>query len=180
MSRTKQPVKVELSKADLDKLIENAIERGKVEEEKQKRDYYRETEKLLYNYPNLQAKVKSDEEFLFDPEAIATPKNNRSKDIVIFSTKGTGSHGLDIERYTREVKSSMMRTRAEVERIDRALKVIANDDYFELIPMKYFKGMTFREIADEFNCEEKTIGRNRTRLIQRLMVLLFGADALSR
>lgn len=179
MSKTKQLAKVELTKADLNKLIEDAIERGRSEEEKQKRDYYRETEKLLYNYPNLQAKVESDEEFLFNPDAIATPKKNRSKDIIIYSTKGNGSHGLDIDRYTQGVKSSMMRTRAEVERIERALKVIADDDYFEIIPMKYFKGMTFREIADEFNCEEKTIGRNRTRIIQRLMVLLFGADALS-
>ncbi len=177
--KSKQLVKVELTKADLSKLIDDAIERGKIEENKQKRDYYKETERLMYNYPSLKAKVKSDEDFLFDPDALVEPQKNRSKDIVIFTTKGTGSHGIDIDRYTREVKSSMMRTRAEVDRIDRALTGISNDEYFDIIPMKYFKGMTFVEIADEFDCEEKTIGRNRTRLIQKLMILLFGADALS-
>ena len=141
------------------------------------RNYYRETEILLYNYPALKLKVAQDEEFLYDPDAYTTPTNNRSKDIVIFSTNG-GSHGLDINQYTQGVKSSMMRTRQEVMRIDRALEVIQDDKYYDIIPMKYWGGISMEDIAEKFECEDRTIYRNKNRLVNKVKIMLFGADAL--
>ncbi|WP_243140736.1 hypothetical protein [Dehalobacter restrictus] len=100
-----------------------ALRLQKDEERRQEpaeRNYFRETEILLYNYPALKLKVEQDAEFLYDPEAETAPKSNRSKDIVVFSTRATGNHGLDIDQYTQSVKSSMMRTRQEVLWINRA------------------------------------------------------------
>ena len=143
------------------------------------RNYFRETEILLYNYPALRLKVSQDEEFLYDPESYSAPTNNRSKDIVIFSTRSTGSHGLDIDQYTQSMKSSMMRTRQEVLRIDRALEVIKDDKYHDIIAMKYWDGLTFDDIAEILDCEEKTVRRNKNRLVNKLKIMLFGADALN-
>ncbi len=133
---------------------------------------------MLYNYPALKLKVEQDEEFLYNPEAETAPKSNWSKDIVIFSTRSTGSHGLDIDQYTQGVKSSMMRTRQEVLRIERALETVKDDPYYDIIPFKYWDGMTMLEIADSFQCEDKTARRHKNRLVNKIKIMLFGADAL--
>lgn len=177
MSKFENAVSVELTMDDLRSLIKEAVETGK--NDFSSKNYFKETEILLYNYQQLKLKVEQDEEFLYDPDSFTAPPKNRSKDIVVFSTKGTGSHGLDIDRYTTEIKSSMMRTRQEVLRIDRALETIKDDKYFDIIPMKYFDNKPFEEIADVLGYDERTIRRNKNRLINRLKIMLFGADALS-
>ncbi|BAE83976.1 sigma factor-like helix-turn-helix DNA-binding protein [Desulfitobacterium hafniense] len=166
------------------KIIETAVNKAAQDSAKAahenpsaERNYFRETEILLYNYPALKLKVEQDVEFLFDPESHIVPPN-RSKDIVIFSTKGTGSQGLDLDKYTQGVKSSMMRTRQEVIRIERAVETIKDDEYYDVIPMKYWDGLTIEEIAERLGREEKTIRRNKSRLINKLKIMLFGADAL--
>lgn len=167
------------------KIIETAVNKAAqdsikvAQDHTSERKYFRETEILLYNYPALKLKVSQDEEFLYDPESSIAPPGNRSKDIVRFSTKSTGSHGLDIDQYTQGVKSSMMRTRQEVLRIDRALEVIKDDKYHDIIPLKYFDGMTLDDIAEKFDCEEKTVRRNKNRLVNKIKIMLFGADALN-
>ena len=166
------------------KIIETAVNKAAQDSAKAahetstERNYFRETEILLYNYPALKLKVAQDEEFLYDPEAKTAPTNNRSKDIVIFSTRSTGGHGLDIDQYTKGVKSSMMRTRQEVMRIERALETIKDDKYYDIIPMKYWDEMTMESIAERFDCEDKTVRRNKSRLVNKLKIMLFGADAL--
>lgn len=169
------------------KMIETAVNKAAKDsvkevaqshDESESRNYFKETEILLYNYQALKLKVAQDEEFLYDPDAYITP-SNRSKDIVSFSTRSTGSHGLDIDKYTQGVKSSMMRTRQEVLRIDRALETIKEDRYYNIIPFKYWDGMTMEEIAEKFDCEDKTIRRNKNRLVNKIKIMLFGADALN-
>lgn len=166
------------------KIIETAVNKAAQDSAKvahenppTERNYFRETEILLYNYPALKLKVEQDAEFLFDPESHIVPKN-RSKDIVIFSTKSVGSHGLDIDKYTQGVKSSMMRTRQEVVRIERAVETIKDDKYYDIIPMKYWDGLTMEEIAERYECDDRTVYRNKNRLVNKIKIMLFGADAL--
>lgn len=100
-----------VSQKDIQEIVKTAaleaLKLQKDEERRQEpteRNYFRETEILLYNYLALKLKVEQDAEFLYDPEAETAPKNSRSKDIVIFSTRATGSHGLDIDQYTQNLK----------------------------------------------------------------------------
>ncbi len=143
------------------------------------KDYFKETEKLLYNYPILKLKVEEDEKFLYNPDACTEPEQRKSKDIIRFSGTG-GGHGLDIDRYTIGVKSSMMRTRQEVKRIERALETIKEDAYYCVIKYKYFDEMNFQEIAERLEKDESTCRRNKNRLINKLKIMLFGADALNK
>jgi len=167
------------------KIIEAAVNKAAHEsaiaikqDQPSEHNYFRETEILLYNYPALKLKVAEDEEFLYNPEAEAKPRGNRSKDIVMFSTRNTAGHGLDLDQYTKSVKSSMMRTRQAVLRIDRVLETIRDDKYFGIIPMRYWDGITFEDIALNFECDESTVRRNKSRLVNKLKIVLFGIDAL--
>ncbi|ADY54698.1 hypothetical protein Sgly_0332 [Syntrophobotulus glycolicus DSM 8271] len=164
------------------KIIETAVNKaakesvGKaVEYRPDERNFFRETEILLYNYPALKLKVAQDEEFLYNPEAQTDPPA-KSKDIVYGAIRG--GHGLDIDQYTKGVKSSMMRTRQEVLRVERALETIRDDQYYGIIPFKYWDGMTMEEIAGKFECDERTLYRQKNRLVNKIKIMLFGADAL--
>ncbi|AFV02831.1 hypothetical protein DHBDCA_p1805 [Dehalobacter sp. DCA] len=35
------------------------------------------------------------------------------------------------------------------------------------------------DIAERFDCEERTIRRNKNRLVNKIKIMLFGADALN-
>lgn len=151
------------------------------------RDYFKDTEKLLYSYPELKKKVSMDEEFLADPDAVIYPQG-RSHDIVRYSnTGGLVQTGFDEEEYTKSVKKSMIRTRAEVARIERALNQIREDKYYRVIELKYFEkkddsqeGYTYEDIAEILEKDVRTIRRNKNRLINRLKIYLFGADVLTK
>jgi len=156
----------------------DAIIRANKEFEAGQRNYFKETERLLYNYPALKLKLAQDEEDL--ENGLMMPKE-RSKDIVCQT--GSSSYGphdplSQAERYIAERKASMERTRREIQRIDRALETIQDDEYYDIIPLKYWDQIPPAEIAERLNCDERTYRRHKNRLINKLKVVLFGADAL--
>lgn len=171
---------LKLIEKSFDKQVKKAVEliqEANKRQEQEERNYFKDTERLLYNYPALKQKIDADVEFLNNPDAEAKP-SCKSKDIVCFSTSNTGSHGLDLDRYTQGVKSSMMRTRQEVLRIERALESIKGDTYYRVIELKYFDGLSFEEIAEGLEKDEKTCRRNRSRLVNKLKIMLFGVEAI--
>ena len=48
----------------------------------------------------------------------------------------------------------MERTKREVQRIGRALETIQDDEYYEIIPLKYWDGLSPAEIAERLSCDE--------------------------
>ncbi len=60
--------------------------------------------------------------------------------------------------------------------IDAALDSLKGDSYYEIIPMKYFEGKTREDIAGFFDCDVKTVSRNKNRLINKLQIRLFSDE----
>ena len=58
-------------------------------------------------------------------------------------------------------------------RIENALIHIEDDEYQEIIALRYFKNKSIEEIATHLDVNEKTIARNRTRIINKLQTILF-------
>lgn len=172
---------VELVKKQVDREVKRSIEaiiKARIEFEAGQRNYFKETEKLLYNYPALKLKLAQDEEDL--ENGLLVPKE-RSKDIICPSMNNNyGPHDplSQAERYIAERKASMERTKREIQRIERALETIQDDPYYDIIPLKYWDLMPPIEIAERLNCDERTFYRHKNRLVNKLKVVLFGADAL--
>jgi len=160
---------------EVKKALESVISE-KEKEEAEKRDFYKDTERLLYSYPLLKLKIAQDEEFLFDPDSIVIPPE-KSKDIVKYKS-GSG-RDLDLTEITNNLKRNMMRTRQEVIRIERALETIQDEKYYEIIPMKYFDGVAVEDIAEKFEVDDRTIRRNKSRLVNKIKVIIFGSDSLN-
>lgn len=138
--------------------------------------YFQKTEKLLYNYKNLIEAVKQKEE---DIELLKKGSIQRkSKSIVMYSsnrgTSGVEQHVEIIEGY----KASKERTERLLHKIERALKEIEDDPYYWIIQAKYFNRMSNADMEEKFKVTDRTIRRNKNRLINNLQVILFGADAL--
>lgn len=65
--------------------------------------------------------------------------------------------------------------------INEALDKLKNSEvYYELIPMKYFQGKTYEEIAEHFHCDVKTIYRQKKNLINKLQIRLFSDDVINQ
>jgi hypothetical protein len=180
-----QPAKPE-KQADIRKIIEQAvtkavdtalavgIKRGKEDI----KNAFSQTEVRLYAYPDLKDNIK---QYELDIRDLETEKPGRSKSLVFFST---GSSGIrlseeDIQQgRILHIQNKIRRDQEEIEEIDRALEPVASDQYFSIIELKYFKRKTDEEIAEAIPCDPRTVRRNKNRIVRRIAIKLYGADAV--
>ncbi|KAE9633729.1 hypothetical protein GND95_08735 [Defluviitalea raffinosedens] len=147
-----------------------------------KKDYFKMTEFLLYNYPALKEQIASIDEY------ISTVSKERSRSIIYWTNGGAGQE--DIEDKIKSRLDSFERTQADVLWIEQALNKIKDREEYFIIEKRYLKRKedgslyTYEEITDMY-CEhvgkeisERTVRRYKTKLIHELSVLLFGSDVL--
>ena len=73
-------------------------------------------------------------------------------------------------------KSDNDETRKFCELIERALKEVECDPYYELIELKYFERWTHERIAEYFDVDVSVISKRRTKLIDKLRPIIFSED----
>ena len=177
---TISPEVIKIIRKSVDEAVKKAAEaiiRANREFDVAQRNYFKETERLLYSLPALRLKVAQDEE---DLKNGLVKFRERSRDVIKPSQGGYGPSDPEAkeERYIADRKESMERTRREIQRIERALETIQDDEYYDIIPLKYWDQIPPAEIAERLNCDERTFYRHKNRLVNKLKVVLFGADAL--
>lgn len=70
------------------------------------------------------------------------------------------------------------KTKKLIKIIDAALNTIKDDKYYKVIPMIFFENKTREEIAEIFDCEVKTISRNKNRLVNQLKIIIFSDKSI--
>lgn len=83
-----------------------------------------------------------------------------------------------LERYEQLKLSDQPFSKKVVSQIDTALDQIRKDPFFSIIPMFYFEKVSREDIAFHFGVNEKTITRNRKRLVRQISVMLFSDDVI--
>lgn len=156
-----------------DKVIEKLNNSNKIKIEM---PYYKRVELLLYNYENLKEAVKQKEEAIAELDKYGLPE--RSKSIVMYSSAGGSSQADRYSELKEKYKIEKMETERDLKRIDNALDKIRDDKYFGIIQYKYLNEdeeriNTDEELVQKFNKERITIIRNRKRLINKLVTILF-------
>lgn len=143
---------------------------------KKELSYYKKVEILLYNYENLKEAINQKEEDIENLEKYGLKE--KSKSIVAYSSAGGNP---EADRYL-ELKNKYTIEKLEIERdlkrIDNALDKIRKDSYFDIIQLKYLnseeeKVRTIEELADKLEKDRSTIIRNKKRLINKLIIILF-------
>lgn len=61
-------------------------------------------------------------------------------------------------------------------RINAALETLRDNDYCGVIESYYFDGMTIAEIAEIYDCADRTIAKKRNQLVRALSHQLFPED----
>ncbi|MBN1071162.1 transposase [Clostridium botulinum] len=139
--------------------------------------FYKRVEILLYNYENLKEAIKQKEEDIEDIKLNGLPQ--ASKSIVVYSSASGSITAEDrylqlIEKY----KTEKIETQRDLNKIDNALNKIRDDKYFNIIQLKYLnteeeKLDTDEKLAERLSKDRTTISRNRKRLINKLITILF-------
>jgi hypothetical protein len=165
---------IEMKSLDIaEKVIERLNNSNKL---KQEMPYYKRVELLLYNYENLKEAVRQKEEAINELEVYGLPE--KSKSIVMYSSSGGNSQADRYAELKEKYRIEKMETERTLKRIDNALAEIRKDKYFDIIQYKYLnideeKIRTNEELAEKLNKDRKTVMRNKKRLINKLITILF-------
>lgn len=142
-----------------------------------KGNYYKQTEARLYGFPTLQKNI---ERYRLDIEDLKREKiTAKSKDIISY-----GGDGIRLTPEERQegkilaVELKLHRDQKAVEEINQALETVAADEYYKIIEMRYFLNCDDTYVAEMLHCAERTVRYNRSRLINKLSVFLYGASVL--
>lgn len=141
---------------------------------------FQKTETLLFNYNNFKAAIKDKEEQILEIRQMGLRK--KSKSITSFS----GSSGFtevksDAEKAEEKIEMiefSISTTKNFIRIIDDAIALLKDDDYYDLIRLRYFEGKKYEEIAEYFDCDVSTVSRNKNRLINLLQIRLFSDEVI--
>ena len=153
-----------------------AFAAGLVQSTTRSSDAYKDAERRLYNLPVLRAKVENDKEKLIELQTHGSP--TRSKSIVRLDRSGSRILPEEkLDALIRDITASIAANEYEIETVEKALSIVEKDPYYEIIPCIYFGGMSAEDTCGEVHCERSTVFRQRTRLVQRVAVYLYGVDA---
>ena len=123
------------------------------------KEIYKATERRLFAYPDILARLEADAYNIIP---------SRSRDIVGFVRGGRVPPDQKDAILEMEAVASRMRDKTEIEAVSAALDAISDDPYYETIEARYFRQKKDEEVAARIPCDERTIRRNRNRLVHRI------------
>lgn len=141
-------------------------------------NYFISTEKILYSFNKLKIKVEIDKE---DIDDLIKEQENKESSHRKINANEWDSEIDDTIRHKQKIRNrerSMIRSEKLIKRVERCLEYLKKDEYYNILPCIYFNLMTVPDVADEIHCSPRTVSRHKSRLINELVVLLYGADAL--
>ena len=162
---------------DIDSIIRKAVEAGRHSAERSVKDAFRATERRLYALPDLRAKLADDKETLADVKKYGV--KSRSHSVTRFMKSGVRLTPEEaLAAVVMDLEADIAASEHEINMMERALAVIADDDYYATVTGKYIERLPDEEIAERIPCDPTTVWRNRRRLVQRLSVRLYGVEAV--
>lgn len=144
---------------------------------------YQKTETLLYNYNSFLSAIEDKKEQINEIREVGLKQRcnsvipNPGSGTIVRETK---TEQQKIDEKIADIEASISVTKRFIAIINEALDQLKNSEvYYDIIPMKYFQGKTYDEIADHFNCDIKTIYRQKKNLINKLQIRLFSDDVIN-
>lgn len=172
----------DLQKEDIliKKTIENVFDilRKNGFEIKEKKSTFQRTEQLLYLVPQLKEAVKHNKQKIKDLENFGIDKKSNAVHVVptVAPLKQDETEMIDKEVLKLNQRNHIINT--QIKWVNSVIHTISNDKYYDLIKLKYYDNKTREEIAEYFECDVKTISRNRNRIINHIKGMLFPNDSV--
>ena len=148
-------------------------------------NYFRSTELLLRNYPELAELVVDTEMYM------ENARRERSKSLVSFRTNAGGLPPGEAEDEAERIReNNFAYTKDRFDEISRVIKVYAGRKEMAVVRMYYFRedksgkrinanaeDITFEFVASELGIAEKTARTWRSRIVNDMAIALFGKGA---
>lgn len=164
-------------KETVDSIIKRAVEAGRISALRTVHDTFKATERRLYALPVLRQKLESDRELLLEMKQYGP--HERSKSITRFHKSGVRLSPEEIfDAIVLDMEASISADDHEVRAMEHALSTIEKDEYYQTVTGRYFEDLSDESVAARIPCDTSTVWRNRKRLVQRLAVWLYGAQAI--
>ena len=157
--------------------VEKRVKREQEVRAKQSFNAYRETEKRLYGYPVIGARIVALGEELEDlVEHPYLP--GHSKDICLYSRTGDRLSDEElIDRRKQDLQAKIYADMAEAKKIDAGLQMVKGYPYYKALRGKYFDNKSPELLAKELECDASTIYRSLKPMVNALAVWLYGEQA---
>ncbi|AYO30819.1 hypothetical protein D2962_09525 [Biomaibacter acetigenes] len=145
-------------------------------------NYYKATEKFLYNYNSLKASIENMKQEIEGMDyreisAINYDKEPTSKTYAFYSiTEEAGVRAADKKRL---LEQRIKATEGKIERIDRAIEAL-NDTERQIITERYINGKQWWQIAYSVRINERWCREIRKRAVTKIAIGLFGEDAMPK
>ena len=166
-----------LIRSVIEKSVSEGIRQGYAIGKQESKDYFRQTEKRLRAYPELKKNIEKYEKDIADLQYESRiPGSKKSKDIARMISNGvrlSPEEILGVKIANIEIKKKI--DEAEIVEIDYALDGIRGEYDYNIIEWKYFEYQSDEEIAQKLHCDERTVRRNKNRLVSKIMIRLYGA-----
>jgi hypothetical protein len=160
------------------KLAQEAFIAGQQKRENDIKNYFKETERRLYAYPDLILNIEKYTQDIKDLEKeFAYGTTRKSSDIARMIQAGVRlSEDEILAGKILLIEKKISRDQHEIDEIDYALEAIKEHEYFKIIEYKYFQEYSNDQIVEKLSCDITTLIRNKNKLINRIMRRLYGAD----
>ena len=165
------------TKAIITEAVNDALQAGRAQASSIAKDAYKATEKRLHALPVLERKVISDKEML--EELVTEGPHGRSKSIVRFQRSGYRVSPEEmLEALINDLKAIIATDEHEIATVRRALEEFKEDPYFITVTGKYIDRYEDADIANKLGCSGVQVWKQRTRIVQSIAIMLYGADAV--
>ena len=74
------------------------------------------------------------------------------------------------------LQSKIEKDKAILEQIEGAIDKVKHDRWYKIIELKYWQDLEDEEIADEFNCDVRTIRRRKNELMRKIATKIYGSE----
>lgn len=145
-------------------------------------NYYKATEKFLYNYNSLKASIENMKQGIEEMDyreisAVHYEQEKTSETYTFHSiTEDAAIHAADKKSL---LEQRIKTTEGKLERIDRAIEAL-NDTERQVIVERYLNGKQWWQVAYSVRINERWCREIRRRAINKIAIGLFGEDALPK
>lgn len=141
---------------------------------------YAATERRLFAIPILRERIADNREELAELETLGVEAlREHSMSLVRLLRPGMRLTPEEVHAaQMAELRGRLAADEREVRKIQAALTSIEDDPYYPAVELKYFKNERDADVAEKLCCDPSTVRRNRVRLVRRLALRLYGANAL--
>lgn len=175
---------MQIEKLDLESIIKETVKATILElgigkaQHKEERSAFQKTELLLWNYNSFKRVIKEKEEQIADLRKYGVPHKGSA---VHTYTGDNNVHGLStvdetVENAVHTVQSSVQEIKSVINMVDNAMNSIKNDEFYPILELRYFNGMSQSEIANALNCTQQNISYHKNRLVRELSMRIFPND----